>query len=437
MSAAQSGRTVLVTGASSGIGAALARTLAARGDTVALVARREDRLEAVRADCIATSPASEIWAADLSEPEAAAHLALQIWDFYGGIDVLVNNAAVPMRRHVTRLTMDEVERTMRINYFSPVAMSLALLPRMLERSSGTIVNVSSLGGRLGITAEAAYSGSKFALAGWSESMVVDLDGTGVSVKLIIPGAIDTEIWDQPDNDAPLYDGPKEPPEDDRRGHRRRHRQRPVRALPARHEGDHRGQDVRHRQLHRGHPRLGRPGRDGTVKALLFGAPPDKEEVRPTPEDELETMLAGIPFGLHDIDDARLVRPDWVVTRPILSGICGSDAKLVLGDFNTGDIDNPMAAFSSLPHVPGHEVVAEVVALGPEARGLDVGQRVVLNPWLTCAPRGIHRCARPARRETSACAGASRKATWAPACTSASSPVRPAPGPSSWPRTTPC
>ena len=79
------------------------------------------------------------------------------------------------------------------------------------------------------------------------------------------------------------------------------------------------------------------------------------------------MLAGIPFGLHDIDDARLVRPDWVVTRPILSGICGSDAKLVLGDFNTGDIDNPMAAFSSLPHVPGHEVVAEVVALGPKAR----------------------------------------------------------------------
>ena len=73
------------------------------------------------------------------------------------------------------------------------------------------------------------------------------------------------------------------------------------------------------------------------------------------------MLAGMPFGLHEIDDARLVRPDWVITRPILSGICGSDAKLVLGDFNTGDIDNPMAAFSSLPHVPGHEVVAEVAA----------------------------------------------------------------------------
>jgi threonine dehydrogenase-like Zn-dependent dehydrogenase len=125
-----------------------------------------------------------------------------------------------------------------------------------------------------------------------------------------------------------------------------------------------------------------------MKALLFGAAPDPSEVRPTPKDELETMLAGLPFGLHEIDDARVVRPDWVITRPILSGVCGSDAKLVLGDFSSGDIDNPMAAFSSLPHVPGHEVVAEVVALGPQATGLEVGQRVVLNPWLTCGPRGI-------------------------------------------------
>ncbi len=129
-----------------------------------------------------------------------------------------------------------------------------------------------------------------------------------------------------------------------------------------------------------------------MRALLFGAPPAPDEVRPAPTDELETMLAGLPFGLHEVDDARLVRPDWVITKPILSGICGSDAKLVLGDFSTGDMDNPMAAFSSLPHVPGHEVVAEVVAMGPAASGLDVGQRVVLNPWLSCGPRGIEpRC----------------------------------------------
>jgi short-subunit dehydrogenase len=206
------GRTVLVTGASSGIGAALARELAGRGETVALVARRADRLDEVLADCRRHTPASARWAADLSDPAVAADMALEIWDHFGALDVVVNNAAVPMRRHVTRLSMEEVERTMRVNYLSPVAISLALLPRMLERRSGTIVNVSSLGGRLGITTEAAYSGSKFALAGWSESMAIDLDGTGVAVKLILPGAIDTEIWDQPDNDDPLYDGPKEPPE---------------------------------------------------------------------------------------------------------------------------------------------------------------------------------------------------------------------------------
>jgi threonine dehydrogenase-like Zn-dependent dehydrogenase len=125
-----------------------------------------------------------------------------------------------------------------------------------------------------------------------------------------------------------------------------------------------------------------------MKALVFGAPPAPEEIRPTPTDDLERMLAAVPFGLHDIDEVSLARPDWVLTKPILTGICGSESKLVLGDFTTGDIDNPMAAFSSLPHVPGHEAVAEVIALGPEARGLEIGQRVVLNPWLTCAPRGI-------------------------------------------------
>jgi len=83
---------------------------------------------------------------------------------------------------------------------------------MLARGAGTIVNVSSVGGRLGIIHEAAYSASKFALCGWSESMAVDLHGTGVSVKLIEPGPIDTEIWDLPDNEDPLYQGPKVPPE---------------------------------------------------------------------------------------------------------------------------------------------------------------------------------------------------------------------------------
>ena len=208
-----SGSVAMVTGASSGIGAATARLLAARGTTVALVARRAERLEAVLADCVGTAPESRAWPADLSDPEHAADVARSIDAELGPVEVIVNNAGAPMRRPVQRLTMDEVRRTMAVNYLSPVAISLALLPGMLERRSGVIVNVSSLGGRLGIASEAAYCGSKFALAGWSESMAADLHGTGVSVRLVLPGAIDTEIWDQPDNDAPLYTGPLVPAEE--------------------------------------------------------------------------------------------------------------------------------------------------------------------------------------------------------------------------------
>jgi len=208
-----SGTTALVTGASSGIGAATARLLADQGTTVALVARRADRLELVEADCRAGAPRSRAWAADLSVPEEAAALALRIWDEIGPLDVIINNAGIPMRRPAERLTMAEVERVMTVNYFSPVAITLALLPRLLARGSGTIVNVSSLGGRLGIATEAAYSASKFALAGWSEALAADLVGTGVSVRLVLPGAIDTEIWDQPDNDPPLYVGPLVPAEE--------------------------------------------------------------------------------------------------------------------------------------------------------------------------------------------------------------------------------
>jgi short-subunit dehydrogenase len=109
--------------------------------------------------------------------------------------------------------MAEVERTMTVNFYSPVAITLALLPRMLERGRGTVVNVSSMAGRLGIPAEAAYSASKFAVAGWSESLAVDLWGTGVAVRLIVLGAFDTEIWDQPGNDAAPYSGPLAPPEE--------------------------------------------------------------------------------------------------------------------------------------------------------------------------------------------------------------------------------
>jgi short-subunit dehydrogenase len=210
MAYAAAGKRVVVTGASSGIGAALARRLAGHGAVVGLIARRSERLAQVLADCRRTSADSTMWVADLAETATVGELASRLWDDLGGIDVLVNNAAMPKRRVVDALDPAEVEDVMRVNFLAPMRLTLAVLPRMLERGRGVIVNVSSMGGRLGIIHEAAYCASKFALCGWSESMAVDLHGTGVSVKLIEPGPVDTEIWDRPGSEEPLYQGPKVP-----------------------------------------------------------------------------------------------------------------------------------------------------------------------------------------------------------------------------------
>jgi threonine dehydrogenase-like Zn-dependent dehydrogenase len=133
-----------------------------------------------------------------------------------------------------------------------------------------------------------------------------------------------------------------------------------------------------------------------MRALLFGTTPESVPVPETDNRNLK-MLASTPMGIVDMDDPGFLRPDWVVTKPRLTGICGSESKQVFFDYASftdperagkGFSDNPMKNFVSFPHVMGHEVVADVVALGPEAEGLEVGDRVALNPWLTCGPRGV-------------------------------------------------
>jgi short-subunit dehydrogenase len=202
------GATALVTGASSGIGRETARSLAARGARVAVTARRTDRLCALIAELPGGGHVA--LARDLAEPGAAEGLVEEAWERLAGLDVVVHNAGIPKRRHATAVTMDEVTATMYLNYEVPVRMTLATLPRMLERGRGCHVYVSSLGGSLRIGTEAAYCGSKFALAGWAEAVAIDLWDTPIEIRLCLPGAIETEIWDQPDNDPPLYDGPLEP-----------------------------------------------------------------------------------------------------------------------------------------------------------------------------------------------------------------------------------
>ena len=198
-----SGRRVLVTGASSGIGAGLAEEFARRGAVVGICGRRADRLDEVLGRCLAHSPRSRSWVCDLADPAQVDRLAEKARDELGGVDVLVNNAGIPKRRHVTELDQATVESVMNINFFSPVRLTLALLPHMLERGSGRIVNVSSVAATLSSPGESAYDASKAALTAFGESMAVDLWQTGVKVLTVYPGLVDTDLFSLPDNDPVL------------------------------------------------------------------------------------------------------------------------------------------------------------------------------------------------------------------------------------------
>jgi NAD(P)-dependent dehydrogenase (short-subunit alcohol dehydrogenase family) len=205
------GAVAVVTGASSGIGAAIARDLASRGTTVVACARRREPLERVVEKCRRGAPASEAVVCDVGEREQVEGLVRDVLARHGRIDVLVNNAGIPMRVHATRLTAEQVERVMRIDFLGAVWATLAALPSMLARRSGHIVNVSSVAGRLPSPREAAYTAAKHALAGWTETLAVDLEGTGVRAHLVNPGPIRTEIWEKVD-EPPAYRGRMYPPE---------------------------------------------------------------------------------------------------------------------------------------------------------------------------------------------------------------------------------
>ncbi|MBO0886704.1 MAG: SDR family oxidoreductase, partial [Acidimicrobiales bacterium] len=195
MSFAYRGKVAMVAGASSGIGRAVALDLAARGTTVAVVARRASLLEEVAEQCRKTAPASVAVVADLSERKGSADAVAEVRDRCGPVDILVNSVGTFMQVHASRLTTEQVEEALTLNYLVAVRAILAVLPSMLERRAGELVNVGSVAGRVGSPREAAYAGSKFALTGFSESLAADLSGSGVRVHLVHPAVVDTPMWD--------------------------------------------------------------------------------------------------------------------------------------------------------------------------------------------------------------------------------------------------
>jgi uncharacterized protein len=189
------GKNVLITGASSGIGYATARALAAQGAIVAVSGRRVARLDEL-ADIIASHGHVRpvVLAADLSRPGAAESLAARAVEALGTIDVVINNAAVEGVGSYADAGDDEESRELfEINYWSPFVLNRAVLPAMRARGFGALVSVSSLGAVTPVSGTGHYASSKAALAIATEALRSELRGSGVHVMLVYPGFVDTPM----------------------------------------------------------------------------------------------------------------------------------------------------------------------------------------------------------------------------------------------------
>lgn len=184
----------IVTGASSGIGEALARELAARGMRVALLARRRERLDALAADISRAGGTAIALTCDVEDRAQVEAAVAEVKRRFGRIDLLVNNAGYG--RHVLFKDHDvaDIERMMRTNYLGVVYGVKAVLPVMRAQGRGWIVNVSSVAGRMGQPDEAAYSASKFAVAGLSEALSYELAPLGIHVAVVYPALVRTEMF---------------------------------------------------------------------------------------------------------------------------------------------------------------------------------------------------------------------------------------------------
>jgi short-subunit dehydrogenase len=186
-------RSVLVTGASQGIGAELARQLARQGAWLTLAARDAHALDVVAQGCIAAGGRAVIHPTDVRDPAQCAAAVRHALASYGKLDVLVNNAGVSMWARVDEVTdLGIFERLMAVNYLGAVYCTHAALPA-LRASRGRIVVVSSLVGKTGVPTRSGYAASKHALHGFFDSLRIELHGTGVSVTLVCPGFVPSEI----------------------------------------------------------------------------------------------------------------------------------------------------------------------------------------------------------------------------------------------------
>jgi short-subunit dehydrogenase len=188
-----SGKRIILSGASSGIGRALAIEYARHNAKLVLTARRGDLLEEVASEVRRAGGQAVTIVDDITSVGIAERLVRAADDSYGGLDLVIMNAGMGGRTFPSELTAEAVERMMEVNFFSAARMVAHVLPRMRAERRGQLVAVSSLAGLRGLPGSAAYSSSKAALSTFMESLRIDLRGSGVVITTISPGFVRTSI----------------------------------------------------------------------------------------------------------------------------------------------------------------------------------------------------------------------------------------------------
>jgi len=189
------GRVALLTGASAGIGEATARVFADAGMRLALCARRADRLERLAAELRANGTDVAVYPIDVTDVSAVRGMVAAVAARFGAVDVLVNNAGRGLAAKLEDTTPEEFRALYELNLIAPVIASQAVLPFMRQQGRGHILNVSSVVGRRSVPGRAAYAATKFALVAVSESLRLELRGSGIHVSLVYPIYTVTEFHD--------------------------------------------------------------------------------------------------------------------------------------------------------------------------------------------------------------------------------------------------